>query len=729
MLSEQAHQGSADVAATITGKASQNQQTPIQHETQNKLLLETPLQENVPIILTTTDNMLSPILNHLAEEGQIGTTDQENLSCLSTQESIKGDTQNIPIAGACVLKTENSSNSSESHEKKVTEKHIPTTMGQTKGDRWSNERDAVRNCLIYQYKYKELVQAGELAYINEKLQNIVEQLVFTLKPSVDRAENFPLFVHKCLTPVLYLLKREQNLTNFVRPIKQLLAHKKYHAVPRISLRLLVDVLLENSDSVLRRILMRLLSKRNPVPMLEPALERIYRPRFVPELLHVWNYSRPTVLSLGIGPCKGKSSLLNSLFLTHFEQSLGSFYFDSMIDIDFGYHFIPPGRALNIADCHGQCAADVLKHYVSLFNGFLIHVEASSLLNDSNLSNLSEFMNIFPIYSYKIVLIRDVPGDELPDDDDEPDHVYSRYFPSSTVYLLPHVGDKTTDENIDRINKLRMKVLREIEGHPGIYLSKKQVQNEIKRLMNQKQIKSLEDTHSFVDTVKSTLVEATKSDYPAYEIFADISRYRSRMSKVDFYGIDENPTKNQSPSVKDEPMSMFHLQEKLIKLEKKMHSMTQFGVAFDSFIRILQDPQERLTKLDLLSVELKRQRDRTLSAGQLAADLPFDKCHAIELHWRNAIICSKIQLASRQLVNDAYGDFVENGKPFEIIDGDNFCFQADFLEQVFDRFTGKRIFILSVIGPQNSGKSTLFNYMFGTLFDVRDGRCTRGNLGC
>ncbi|CAF3402372.1 unnamed protein product [Rotaria sp. Silwood2] len=44
------------------------------------------------------------------------------------------------------------------------------------------------------------------------------------------------------------------------------------------------------------------------------------------------------------------------------------------------------------------------------------------------------------------------------------------------------------------------------------------------------------------------------------------------------------------------------------------------------------------------------------------------------------------------------------------------------------FSRNKILVISIIGPQNSGKSTLLNYMFGTLFDVRNGRCTRGVYG-
>lgn len=37
-------------------------------------------------------------------------------------------------------------------------------------------------------------------------------------------------------------------------------------------------------------------------------------------------------------------------------------------------------------------------------------------------------------------------------------------------------------------------------------------------------------------------------------------------------------------------------------------------------------------------------------------------------------------------------------------------------------------MVSVVGPQNSGKSTLMNFIFGCDFTVSDGRCTKGVYG-
>ena len=42
-----------------------------------------------------------------------------------------------------------------------------------------------------------------------------------------------------------------------------------------------------------------------------------------------------------------------------------------------------------------------------------------------------------------------------------------------------------------------------------------------------------------------------------------------------------------------------------------------------------------------------------------------------------------------------------------------------------RNNNKRIHVITILGPQSSGKSTLLNYLFGAKFQVSAGRCTKG----
>ncbi|XP_028415062.1 interferon-induced very large GTPase 1-like [Dendronephthya gigantea] len=71
----------------------------------------------------------------------------------------------------------------------------------------------------------------------------------------------------------------------------------------------------------------------------------------------------------------------------------------------------------------------------------------------------------------------------------------------------------------------------------------------------------------------------------------------------------------------------------------------------------------------------------------------------------------------------------SGQPLEILDGDSFYIPPRWLDAVFDKLEDKtknaKIFIISVVGIQSSGKSTMLNTMFGLEFPVSAGRCTRG----
>ena len=70
-----------------------------------------------------------------------------------------------------------------------------------------------------------------------------------------------------------------------------------------------------------------------------------------------------------------------------------------------------------------------------------------------------------------------------------------------------------------------------------------------------------------------------------------------------------------------------------------------------------------------------------------------------------------------------------GNPLEVVDGDAASVPIVWIRSVLsklqDNIGDKRVLVLSVLGVQSSGKSTLLNTMFGLQFAVSAGRCTRG----
>ncbi|XP_072298381.1 interferon-induced very large GTPase 1-like [Eucyclogobius newberryi] len=71
----------------------------------------------------------------------------------------------------------------------------------------------------------------------------------------------------------------------------------------------------------------------------------------------------------------------------------------------------------------------------------------------------------------------------------------------------------------------------------------------------------------------------------------------------------------------------------------------------------------------------------------------------------------------------------SGHPMELMDGDAgqvpITWISSLIDQVILKLGDKRVFVLSVLGIQSSGKSTMLNAMFGLQFAVSAGRCTRG----
>lgn len=70
-----------------------------------------------------------------------------------------------------------------------------------------------------------------------------------------------------------------------------------------------------------------------------------------------------------------------------------------------------------------------------------------------------------------------------------------------------------------------------------------------------------------------------------------------------------------------------------------------------------------------------------------------------------------------------------GFPFEVMDGDTGMLPLPWVSAVLlqlkEDIGEQNVYVISVLGIQSSGKSTLLNTMFGLHFEVSAGRCTRG----
>ena len=128
-------------------------------------------------------------------------------------------------------------------------------------------------------------------------------------------------------------------------------------------------------------------------------------------------------------------------------------------------------------------------------------------------------------------------------------------------------------------------------------------------------------------------------------------------------------------------------------------------------------------------------------------------YTIEILWREALLSNKygnLSEKDRKYYNEKFAsnfsNHVERGEAFELIDGDNLRFFNKDIDELLFKFyyrqfkelgkinKGKKVqlkqapIVVSIFGPQSSGKSTLLNYCFGCKFLTSAGRCTRGVYG-
>ncbi|TRZ07846.1 hypothetical protein HGM15179_019261 [Zosterops borbonicus] len=125
----------------------------------------------------------------------------------------------------------------------------------------------------------------------------------------------------------------------------------------------------------------------------------------------------------------------------------------------------------------------------------------------------------------------------------------------------------------------------------------------------------------------------------------------------------------------------------------------------------------LRRLDALSDEIN---DSSISLEHLLREVG-QIYESLELVKRNNYNCVTLP--------DVAAELMVSGYPVELMDGDASYLPLRWVGAIFDRLIerlgDKRVFVLSVLGIQSTGKSTLLNAMFGLQFSVSAGRCTRG----
>ncbi|XP_056598979.1 interferon-induced very large GTPase 1-like [Triplophysa dalaica] len=165
----------------------------------------------------------------------------------------------------------------------------------------------------------------------------------------------------------------------------------------------------------------------------------------------------------------------------------------------------------------------------------------------------------------------------------------------------------------------------------------------------------------------------------------------------------------------------------LKEKEKRYFLKWLGILMDDYTT------ESISKHDRSHQLTAEQKLERISENLQAA--PFGLEHILREVGQIYESCSSVKNKKKNLMIDfrtlpgLAAKMMMSGFPLELMDGDAahvpMIWVTAVLDELIKKLGDKRVFVLSVLGIQSSGKSTMLNAMFGLQFAVSAGRCTRG----
>ena len=553
--------------------------------------------------------------------------------------------------------------------------------------------------------------------ITDSLEELIEQSDWSSKqPKNAFKELLPqiLYYLRCSLPL-------EDLTNMIALSYEgaFTTHDLFHLI------------FQQSDPVLKGFCVENYSFSNPVPLIYTQLpsenDAMLKTTVCEELWYSLEDFNGLV-SFGIGRASwnpvGKSYLLDLIFETDFVKGSpqNSAFHYSSIDIQMTKNLFGEMKDRSskestkwaYIDCHGESNVDYIKVICQHIDIALVHVTYPDFMKNRELLDID--IKKFSKHSkYIYLLIRDCPRaedvqrEEMKITDKTLNLVYIPNLTKSNVKIhsvknaLKQFGKEILRLPHDTINSQFIEILLTEFNCDGL----REVQ------LGNKLIKMI------TDHIRRVTAESpSKMDFSFLSYYPNFVEYMSCYHKAAFETDHEIIGKFNS---------------RCTELQERYKTFV-IGEVTRHFNEIIKMNNSNLF-LWKLSKEL-------MNLSELIKNNKF----MIEILWREALLTHKYDPSNKVYSEQFAPNFckhVESGEAFELIDGDNFRFFSKDIDELLkglyekqmveldirnrgNKFSMKQApIVVSIIGPQSSGKSTLLNYCFGCKFLTSSGRCTRG----
>lgn len=477
---------------------------------------------------------------------------------------------------------------------------------------------------------------------------------------------------------------------------------------------------------------------------------------------------PFIVSLGQSNI-GKSKLLNSVFTTSFVTKKNGI-FSGGVDITLNTEEFSTG--FNIVDVHCQFEMDLLKCLFSIFISercwILLHIK------DSN--KIKEYLSVlFKIGIKKeniILILRDTPdGSDI--------NLYENENKlENHIINICHTNDDDYDGSIIELKTFLFKIIGigKNRRFPPSYAN--QFKNNYFNMENNAEKFNNIDIkcHSeefrevsikITEILKETEIEDFRNkQFPHLKCLSEIeslnklkiANNNNSISRTNYDSEIENIYKKKEKLLIPELIQIYELQLRLCKFSilKEINRALQFyhqpiiKSKFDekkSFVKKYQEKSKQFEESlkasksnhDTLETEIKELSEKIRVISKEIDDETVSSelfIREIFLMYSDTNFCkNNSQSLNYNEFIDAVAESMINGNDTEIIDGDYNTFNQNIFKDLFGTLDKKiknlfsdyddQILVVSVIGPQSTGKSTLLNKLFNTNFQMSAGRCSKG----
>jgi len=518
---------------------------------------------------------------------------------------------------------------------------------------------------------------------------------------------------------------------------------------------LLEHLLNISNTSLKMMLLNICSRFLPIPffisstyddqsfrLIQEQPEK--RHCLITELIYLLEDSCTNLLSFSLSKNKhttpkGKSHILNSFFGRNF---LISDYLKTkpLIEFQFDYHYAMPLK-FNVADYHGHADIDIISKLIPFFNYYFIHLLSEELEYYKN--EIDQLNSKLRKFHRQFMLIVFVHQEKFPrvNIKEENGVVYCKI---NTIRNMPETEIRNLKDEI-----WGLIIKGPIETYPFYRLnsSKKSFIEILRNFNNIEEVNRISSIQKKIDDFENVVFQY-KEDFmderllPFNRTFMDYSeKLRDFNNK---YNEMSDKNKNME-EIKLEKILSIHETQNVPPIVALFHEL----LYDEHFLSILHDSSSRL-KLKIEEGLSKNFKERNEIVDQINKNKDETKKESLE-NERNRIseVIRKKSFCYEFIIRELYhiyrNDRVDEknqekqyfpriskqliscGQPFEIIDGDNLHYISNFYQNLFTH-DESHILVVSIMGPQSSGKSTLLNFLFGTQFATSSGRCTRGMYG-